>query len=213
MNMIKLRQTYKKIQKEIETRIEEFKNLWKNAKDEEVFAELCFCLCTPQTKAVNADKAIKSLLKKDVLFFAGADEISKHLKGLVRFHNNKANYIVEARNFFSENGKLCLKCKIDEKNTKKTRFYFYENIKGLGLKEASHFMRNLGFGENLAILDRHILKNLVLLGVLDSLPKNLDKKEYLRIEQQMQNFAEKEQIPLEHLDFIFWRNETGQIFK
>ncbi len=211
--MIKLRQTYKKIQKEIETRIEEFKNLWKNAKDEEVFAELCFCLCTPQTKAVNADKAIKSLLKKDVLFFAGADEISKHLKGLVRFHNNKANYIVEARNFFSENGKLCLKCKIDEKNTKKTRFYFYENIKGLGLKEASHFMRNLGFGENLAILDRHILKNLVLLGVLDSLPKNLDKKEYLRIEQQMQNFAEKEQIPLEHLDFIFWRNETGQIFK
>ena len=213
MDIQKLHKTYNLIKKDIAARLAEFKLLWKNSTDEEIFTELCFCLCTPQTKAVNADKAIKILVKNRLLFDGTADEISEYLQGLVRFHNNKAKYIVEARQFFSSNGRFFIKQRIDGKNIKATRLFFLENIKGLGLKEASHFLRNIGFGDELAILDRHILKNLVLLKVIDEIPQNLDKKNYLWIEQKLEKFAAKIKIPMDYLDFILWQNETGKIFK
>ena len=44
---------------------------------------------------------------------------------------------------------------------------------GLGYKEASHFLRNIGLSEDIPILDRHILKNLVLLGAIDKVPSSI----------------------------------------
>ncbi len=76
----------------------------------------------------------------------------------------------------------------------------------------SHFLRNIGY-RNLAILDRHILKNLVHHGVLLELPKTLTPKKYLDIEQLFQQFAKNIQIPMDALDLLFWSNETGEIFK
>jgi N-glycosylase/DNA lyase len=83
----------------------------------------------------------------------------------------------------------------------------------LGYKEASHFLRNIGFGENLAILDRHILKNLVLLGVIESIPKGIIKNKYLEIEEKMAKLSKKIDVPMSHLDIVLWYKETGEIFK
>jgi N-glycosylase/DNA lyase len=214
MDIQKLQKNYSLIKSEIFQRLAEFKKLWQNSTDEQIFTELCFCLCTPQTKAVNADKAIKSLLKDNILFTGTAEEISKYLKGLVRFHNNKSKYIVEAREFFfSPHAIKKIKQTIDSQNIKATRLFFFKNIKGLGLKEASHFLRNIGFGEELAILDRHILKNLCLLKVIDEVPKNLDTKTYFLVEQKIEKFSLQVNIPMDYLDFILWQNETGKIFK
>lgn len=84
---------------------------------------------------------------------------------------------------------------------------------GLGYKEAGHFLRNVGLGEDLAILDRHILKNLVLLGVIDEVPASLTKRRYLEIERRMIEFSKKTGIPMGHLDLLLWSKETGEIFK
>lgn len=83
----------------------------------------------------------------------------------------------------------------------------------MGYKEASHFLRNIGFGENLAILDRHILKNLVLLGVIESIPKGIIKNKYLEIEEKMAKLSKKIDVPMSHLDIVLWYKETGEIFK
>src|SRR4030042_2590550 len=80
------------------------------------------------------------------------------------------------------------------------REWFVKNIKGLGYKEASHFLRNIGLGEKIAILDRHILKNLNLFGVIKEIPKSVSKAKYLKIEKNMIEFAKKIDIPLSHLD-------------
>jgi N-glycosylase/DNA lyase len=90
-----------------------------------------------------------------------------------------------------------------------------KNIKGIGLKEASHFIRNIGFDyENqLAILDRHILKNLKEFGVINEIPKTLTSKKYLEIENRMKKFAERIDISLYELDLLLWSKETGIIFK
>ena len=93
------------------------------------------------------------------------------------------------------------------------REYFLKNVKGLGLKEASHYLRNVGHGKTLAILDRHILKNLVKCGAIEHVPASLTEKRYFEIEREMENFCKKTGIPLAHLDLLFWAEETGEIFK
>ncbi len=70
------------------------------------------------------------------------------------------------------------------------------NVLGLGYKEASHFLRTLGLGEDLAILDRHILKNLALLGVIDKVPESPTKRRYFEIERQMTAFSSQAGIPM-----------------
>lgn len=88
-----------------------------------------------------------------------------------------------------------------------------KNVKGMGYKEASHFLRNIGLADDLAILDRHILKNLKIFGIIEEIPKSLSKKKYLEIEEKMRNLANEVNIPLSHLDLLFWSKETGEIFK
>ena len=88
-----------------------------------------------------------------------------------------------------------------------------KNIKGLGYKEASHFLRNIGRGEDLAILDRHILKNLALLGVIDEVPSSPTKRLYLEIEEKMAAFSRQTNIPMGHLDLLLWYKEAGEVFK
>ncbi len=84
---------------------------------------------------------------------------------------------------------------------------------GLGYKEASHFLRNIGWGDELAILDRHILKNLRLLGVISQTPASLSKHKYLQIENSLKDLAGHIRISPARLDLIFWCKETGEIFK
>ena len=93
------------------------------------------------------------------------------------------------------------------------REWFVKNIKGLGYKEASHFLRNIGLGEDIAILDRHILKNLHLLGVIEEIPESISRVKYMQIEQDMREFARQIHIPISHLDLLLWYKETGEIFK
>ena len=88
-----------------------------------------------------------------------------------------------------------------------------ENIKGMGHKEASHFLRNIGLGESLAILDRHILKNLALLGVIKEPPSTLSRRLYLETEKNMKRFSKQAMIPMGHLDLLLWYKEAGEVFK
>jgi len=84
---------------------------------------------------------------------------------------------------------------------------------GLGYKEASHFLRNIGLGEELAILDRHILKNLALLGVIEEVKSSPTKKAYLQIEKKMTKFSRQVGIPMGELDLLLWYKEAGEVFK
>lgn len=201
----------------IRQRLAEFEKVLEKS-DEELFAELCFCLFTPQSSAKKCDAAIRLLQQKSLLLNGTAIEIGKNISG-VRFHNNKAKYLIEARNFFStKTAKNSKSNKIDLKkflkgNSFELREFLVKNIKGLGFKEASHFLRNIGLGKNLAILDRHILKNLKQYGGISEIPKTIARKKYLELEKKMKNFSKKVKISLEELDLLFWSNETGEIFK
>lgn len=200
-----LRSSFAERKRAIRKRLEEFATVPRA----DYFYELAYCLLTPQSSAVNADKAIAALTSAG--FFereVDATEILFRKQHYIRFHNTKAKRLREAKERYNEilprlrNGTASLEL----------REWLVKNVKGLGWKEASHFLRNIGH-RDLAILDRHILKNLKKHGVIPSLPKTLTAKRYLSIEQKFKRFAEAIGISMDELDLLFWSNETGEILK
>jgi len=204
---------HNKIQKDILDRITEFRSVWKEADEKRLFQELAFCILTPQSKAKNAWEAVSSLNESGFLFTGTHYKIADELN-IVRFKNNKAKYIVNARELFSNADGFKIRNLLNEAgNVFEKRKWLVNNVKGIGFKESSHFLRNIGFVENIAILDRHILKNLNIYSVINEIPKSISEKKYYEIENKMKGFSKKIEIPIEYLDFILWYKETKMIFK
>ena len=207
-----LQSLYNEKRDQIQNRLQEFKQVleWP---DEDVFAELCFCLLTPQSSAKVCWDAVTRLKQHTLLLKGQAGELESYLKE-VRFGDSKARYIVEARNQFTKDGELHLKSRISGfYNAFELREWLVKNVKGLGYKEASHFLRNIGRGEEFAILDRHILRNLNRMRVIPEIPVSITKKRYLEIEEKLRRFSSQIGIPMADLDLLFWSKETGWIFK
>ena len=93
------------------------------------------------------------------------------------------------------------------------REWLVNEVKGIGLKEAGHFLRNIGLCRDITILDRHILKNLKRFSVIEDIPASITPSKYFDIEKKMIRFSEKIGIPPDHLDLLFWYREAGKIFK
>lgn len=205
---------YKEKQKDIEKRLKEFKEIWEKGSNEDIHAELSFCILTPQSKAVNAWKAITTLRENGLLFNGSAEDIVEYLN-IVRFKNNKAKYLVALREQMqNEKGEIITKDFFNSiTDVKDKREWIVKNIKGMAYKEAGHFLRNVGFGKEIAILDRHILKNLVKLEVIEDVPKSLTPKLYLEIEEKMKAYCKFISIPMDSLDLLLWYKEAGEIFK
>lgn len=203
--------SYRKKRYQIKKKLKEFGDLYKS-NDECIFKELCFCILTPQSKAIYCDEAVKELVRSGLLLKGEKSDIKANLRR-VRFPNSKASYLIAARKAFKNSGRFDIKSKIDEGNIFKTREWFVKNIKGLGYKEASHFLRNIGFGNDIAILDIHILRSLKRYGIIKKIPSLINRKIYLNIENKMRGFSLKIGIPLQELDLLFWSEQTGFIFK
>ena len=203
---------YKEIKKGIEKAIKGYKKAW-NGTEKEVFTEMAFCILTPQSKAKNAWQAITNLVENGLLYEGAPEEIVDFLN-IVRFKNNKSRYLVELRELMTKDGKLQPKKILSEiGDTFEKRKWILKNIKGMGLKEANHVLRNLGFGENIAILDRHILRNLKALNVIDEIPKTITEKKYYEIEEKMREYSDFSKIKMDELDLVLWYKEAGEIFK
>ncbi len=207
MDIASLKKEYKKRRKEIKKRLKEFSQIKVN----NIFYELCFCLLTPQSNAFKCNECVNILKNKD--FINKQINIKPILKDKTRFYKNKSNYLIYNKNQYNNIKKVIInKNKKNINKNKIIREWLANNVKGFGYKEASHFLRNIGY-KNLAILDRHILKNLQNLKVIDKIPGNLNKRNYLLTEDKFYKFSKKIKIPMDELDLLFWSIETGRVFK
>jgi N-glycosylase/DNA lyase len=176
----------------------------RNLSKEEKFIELCFCILVANSSMEKTFKIWKAI-GNDFLKLS-KEELSKRLKELgYRFYNKRAEYIVEARNKVDLLEEIL---KFD--NEIEIRERLVENFKGIGWKEASHFLRNLGY-KNFAIIDRHVLKTLKEFGVIEKIPKYLNKKTYLEIEHKLRELANKLKISLAELDFYLFYLSSGKL--
>ncbi len=195
------------IKKIVDSRMAEFEELGKKSSNE-LFKELCFCLMTANFSASGGIKIQNAI--GDGFLHIPEEELAKQLAILGhRFPNMRAKFIVEARGF-KDNIKEILNNFEDDK---KIREWIADNIKGLGMKESSHFLRNIGH-KNVAIIDFHIVDLLARHGAIEK-PKNksLTRKKYIEIENVLKELSKKTNTNLGELDLYLWYKETGKILK
>jgi len=206
-------QLYNNIKDDIEDRLIEFDTLWENGSNQDIYKEMVFCMCTPQTNAKNAWKAVQRLDELDYFENGLFEEVAYILKESgVRFHKNKTKYIFANKKYYYDTKGLIVTA-INGGDIVKTRNTLAASVLGWGMKEASHFLRNIGYGDKICILDRHILRQLAEYGVIPKIPQAMTKGEYIQIENDMRHFAQELQIPVPALDFVFWYKAKGELFK
>lgn len=195
------------IKKMIDNRMKEFEELGKK-ENEEIFKELCFCLLTANFSAHGGIKIQNAI--GNGFFSLSQEELAKKLIELGhRFPNMRAKFIFEARKYHKNIKDILDKFEYESD----ARKWLVENIKGLGMKEASHLLRNIGY-KNVAIIDFHIVDLLVREGLIERpKSKSLTKKNYLEIEMILKKISDKANLSLGELDLYLWYKETGKILK
>ena len=194
-----------KIKNLVDTRLREFKEIG-NGSSDNIFEELCFCILTANFNAERSMK-IQRQIGDGFLSFSKPD-LAKKLRELGhRFPNTRAKYIVDARKH-----KNSLKDIVKTFNDdNELREWIVKNVKGIGYKEASHFLRNIGY-TSFAIIDFHIVDVLTKHNIIKK-PKVLTKRKYLEIEDLLREIAGKSNVNLAELDLYLWYMETGKILK
>jgi len=189
--------------KTVNSRMKEFEKAGK-AGSEGLFQELCFCLMTAN---FNAEKSIIIQDKIGNGFLTLPEkELSGKLKELGhRYPNARAGYIIEARKHSSKLSEII------SRSGEEAREWLVKNVKGLGYKEASHFLRNIGF-KDLAIVDFHIVDILTKHGLCDG-RKPMTPKRYLEIEKTLQKLGKELYMNMAELDLYLWYCETGKVLK
>ena len=186
-------------------RLEEFNQI----KIDDYFYEFCFCICTPQSKAAHAlivQKELEAMDFRNNMF--DPTDILKRKSNYIRFHNQKAARLLTAREQFPEIQKWLL----EDITPREKRNRLANEFVGIGMKEASHFLRNIGY-RDLAILDRHILRHLTEHGVFDDIPDISSFKKYVLAENAFEEFSHQVGISMDELDLLFWSASAGEIIK
>jgi N-glycosylase/DNA lyase len=189
----------------IRERIGEFRKIKDNSLTE-IFNELCFCIMTANC---SAEKCIEVQNRIGNGFCQlNEQDLSLQLKKFgYRFPNIRAKYIAIAK----ESQQEMIKRIRSDTDLFELREWLVKNIKGLGYKEASHFLRNIGFTD-FAIIDFHIIDLLTKFNLIEK-PKTVSKTKYLEIEKLLGQIAEKLNLNLAELDLYMWFMETGKVLK
>jgi N-glycosylase/DNA lyase len=207
--------THRARRREIKKKLSEFDEVWRTGTDARLWEELAFCIFTAGASArmgLNSVNAVRSLLLE-----GEPEEMTLALKeaGAHRFPVARPRYIVTTRAYFRANFDMALRKRLrsfSDPFERRDWLAQEKQIKGLGYKEASHFLRNIGVKGH-AILDKHVMKCLAEVGVLDSSKPPSNRKRYLEVEQQLLQFSKDIKVNCDELDLVLWSMKTGEILK
>lgn len=205
---------YYEIQKDqIKKRLKEFEDVYKNGNDTDIFLELVFCIFTAGASARMGLKCVDAI--KTIVTEASREDLLEQLRGKHMYPDARAAYIIHTREYLKREINFELKKKIDSfTDHQEKRDFFAKNpgIKGLGYKEGSHFLRNIGF-KGYAILDKHILRSLKEFAYLESDKPPSTRKKYLETEEVLKSFSKDLGLNFDELDLVLWSRKTGVILK
>lgn len=210
-----IRATHKARRKEIRARLGEFEKVWRDGSDARLWEELVFCIFTAGASARMGLKSIEAI--RPLLWNGEKAEMTEALKkaGAHRFPVSRPGYIVIARNYLRERCGLRLREQLESFSDPIERRDWLareKRIKGLGYKEASHFLRNIGLMGH-AILDKHVLRCLEDLSVVESSRPPSTRARYLEIEERLKGVARDVGIDFDELDLVLWSMKTGEVLK
>jgi N-glycosylase/DNA lyase len=209
----RIREAHAARAKDIRRRLAEFRAVRRQASDERLWEELVFCIFTAGASArmgLRSVEAVRALLAEGT-----HEELARALDKKHRYPNSRSGYIVVTRDYLRADCGMRLRERLesfDDPFARRDWLARERRIKGLGYKEASHYLRNVGY-RGYAILDKHILRSLAELGVLESPKPPTTRARYLDIEEALRRFAAHLAIDFDELDLVLWSMKTGEILK
>ena len=212
-NTDNLKQAYIKKKPAIRSRLNEFRKIREEADDNQLFEELAFCICTAGASAKMGLKSVEAM--RDILPSGSLKSLRKRLDGVHRYPNARPAYIVHTREYLKNEHNFKIKDLLESFNDPIERRDFLaknKNIKGIGYKESSHFLRNIGFS-GYAILDKHILNTLYELKIIESSKPPTTRDKYLETEEKLKEFSSNLGIHIDELDLLLWSEKTSEIVK
>jgi N-glycosylase/DNA lyase len=211
----RVRATHRARSAEIRKRIAEFQELWRSGSDARLWEELAFCIFTAGASARMGLRAVDAV--RSLLIEGEPEEMTRAIReaGAHRFPVARPAYIVTTRNYLRATGGLALRERLQSFSDPIARRDWLardKGIKGLGYKEASHFLRNIGF-KGYGILDKHVLRCLADLGIVTSPKTPGTRRRYLETEEKLRQFAGEVGIDFDELDLVLWSMKTGEVLK
>lgn len=210
-----IRATHKARKKEIRKRLDQFREVWRKGSDARLWEELVFCIFTAGASAKMGFRAVEAV--RPFLLDGQREEMTLALRnaGAHRFPVERPGYIVVTRNYLREHCDMALRQKLQsfaDPIARRDWLAQEKQIKGLGYKEASHFLRNIGIMGH-AILDKHVMSCLMDLEVVDTSRPPGTRSRYLETEKRLRYFAREIRIDFDELDLVLWSMKTGEVLK
>ena len=210
-----IRATHAARKKEIRARLNEFRNVWRNGSDERLWEELVFCIFTAGASARMGFTALAAV--RPFLAQGKQREMTRALRraGAHRFPVERPGYIVVTRNYLREHCNMELRRKLESFHDPIERRDWLaqeKQIKGLGYKESSHFLRNIGI-RGYAILDKHVMRCLQDLQIVETAKPPATRVRYLEVEEKLKLFSREIKIDFDELDLVLWSMKTGEVLK
>jgi N-glycosylase/DNA lyase len=207
--------THRARRKEIRKRLGEFEELWRSGSDARLWEELVYCIFTAGASARMGFKSVEAV--RLLLLDGAPEEMTLALQdaGAHRFPVARPRYIVTTRTYFRASFDMALRKKLRSfRDPLERRDWLARDreVKGLGYKEASHFLRNIGIKGH-AILDKHVMRCLAEVGVTETSKPPATRNKYLEVEERFLQFARDIRINGDELDLVLWSMKTGEILK
>lgn len=208
-----IRKSHAQRRDEIKKRLAEFESVWMTGTDARLWEEMVYCFFTGGCSAKMGLRAVEAV--RGLLGDGEQADLAKALTGVHRYPNARSRYVVASREFLREHCGMKLRKKLEGFDCRQERRDWLvreKGIKGLGYKEASHFLRNIGFG-GYAILDKHVLRCLHELKIIDEPKPPTTRSMYLSVEEKLKQLAIDARIDFDELDLVLWSMKTGEILK
>lgn len=208
-----IKRTHLERRTEIRERLAEFAAIGTRGDDRELWAEMVYCFFTGGCSARMGLNALDAV--RPVLMTGDQAELSGRLSGVHRYPNARARYIVASREFLREHCGMRLRNKLHSFDCRLERRDWLvreKGIKGLGYKEASHYLRNIGF-KGYAILDKHVLNCLTELKIIDDAKPPNTRSKYLIVENKLRTLTKGLKIDFDEVDLVLWSMKTGIVLK
>lgn len=213
MNVEELKQIHKEKRPEILVRLSEFEEVGRSASDEKLFEELSFCIYTAGASARMGLRSVERV--RPVLLNGSMEDLQRALRHAHRWPEARGAYVYQTREYLRDVCGLKMRELLAGFETEEARRDFFaanREVRGLGYKEGSHFLRNIGY-RGYAILDKHILARLTEFDVIEGPKPPSTKKRYVILEEKMKQFAESVEIDFDELDLLLWYTKAGEILK
>lgn len=194
--------------------------------ESKLLSELILCILSSQEKYEVALAIMKELRKQNVLrvpkskneFNDIKQQIKYILQNPVEYKSNEQTYTRRLRFFVKKSQyiigtieNIYLKDltirEILRKNEcmQVTRVNVINYSYGLGPKQASMFLRNIGYYTEFAVLDKHVIDYMRLIGLTSATETSFSNiSTYQKMEMKLKKYAESFNLSLLHLDLAIW---------